>query len=79
MGDWCNCIECVGEPREPDEAEAEAIRRYENGEKPCYSTGIDNSLTCGYGALNAEGFWEFPLPMRFVEAPNARNQATEPA
>ena len=26
-----------------------------------YSTGIDDSLTRGYGRLDEFGFWEFPL------------------
>lgn len=42
-------------------AEKEAIRRYESGEKLMFSTGICESLTCGYGNLDDNGYWEFPL------------------
>jgi hypothetical protein len=31
------------------------------GVRPGCSTGIDDSLTRGYGRLDANGFWEFPL------------------
>jgi hypothetical protein len=73
MGTWCNCIECVGEQWEPTEEEAEAIRRLEAGEKPTYSTGICGSLTCGYGKLDENGYWEFPIPMHLT--PNAAVEA----
>lgn len=45
------------------ENELEAIRRFDSGEKPCYSTGICGSTTCGYGKLDPNGYWEFPLHM----------------
>ena len=33
------------------------------GVKPGYSTAIDEvTITRGYGELDANGFWEFPLP-----------------
>lgn len=38
-----------------------AIARFISGEKPTYSTGICGSITCGYGELDANGYWEFPL------------------
>lgn len=41
--------------------EQEAIRRSELGDKPTFSTGICGSLTCGYGKLDDNGYWEFPL------------------
>jgi hypothetical protein len=47
------------------EPQKEAIRRFEAGEKPCYSSGIDDSTTCGYGELDEYGFWEFPLPKKY--------------
>ena len=31
------------------------------GVRPGCSTGIDDRLTRGYGRLDANGFWEFPL------------------
>lgn len=43
------------------EKENEAMRRYLSGEKPFYSTGICESLTCGYGKLDEYGYFEFPL------------------
>lgn len=42
---------------------AEAIRRFRDGEKPSYSTGICESITAGYGRLDQYGYWEFPLPV----------------
>lgn len=41
--------------------EQEALKRWEAGEKPGFSTGICESLTCGYGKLDEYGYWEFPL------------------
>lgn len=41
--------------------EAEARKRWRNGEAPGFSTGICDSLTCGYGELDPCGYWEFPL------------------
>jgi hypothetical protein len=38
-----------------------ATERYKAGEKPSYSTGICGSITCGYGKLDQNGYWEFPL------------------
>ncbi|HUS49794.1 MAG TPA: hypothetical protein VMZ91_06495 [Candidatus Paceibacterota bacterium] len=31
------------------------------GCKPSYSTGIHDKLTCGYGELSHDGFWEYSL------------------
>ena len=31
------------------------------GFRPYYSTGIHDKETCGYGKLDTNGFWEFPL------------------
>jgi len=31
------------------------------GRKPHYSTGICGSTTCGYGKLDKNGYWQFPL------------------
>lgn len=43
------------------EAEAHAITLWEKGEMPKFSTGICERLTCGYGTLDDNGYWEFPL------------------
>ena len=75
MGTWCTCIECVGDQWEPTAEEAEAIRRLDAGEKPNYSTGICGALTCGYGKLDKNGYWEFPIPVHF--RPNAPAQLRE--
>jgi hypothetical protein len=48
-----------------EDAYLEAIRRFESGEKPGFSTGICESLTCGYGTLDDLGYWEFPLPRKY--------------
>lgn len=45
--------------------EKEAIKRFKIGIKPCYSTGICGSLTCGYGILDDYGYWEFPLISKY--------------
>lgn len=29
--------------------------------KPWYSTGIHDGLTCGYGKLSDNGFWQYPV------------------
>lgn len=41
--------------------EQEALRRWEAGEQPTFSQGICGALTCGYGKLDPNGYWEFPL------------------
>lgn len=43
------------------ESERIAIERFNSGEKPSYSTGICENITCGYGRLDPCGYWEFPL------------------
>lgn len=62
----CNCgreIPCGSEIEESYSlAACEAIRRYKSGERPMFSTGIDERLTYGYGGLDSNGFWEFPIP-----------------
>ena len=42
-----------------------AIQKWVAKKIPNYSTGIDESLTCGYGELDELGFWEYPLPPEF--------------
>lgn len=41
--------------------EAEALKRWREGQLPSFSLGICESLTCGYGHLDPNGYWEFPL------------------
>lgn len=41
--------------------DAIALSRYQIGEQPTYSTGICGTITCGYGELDCNGYWEFPL------------------
>lgn len=43
-----------------------ALRYFLDGVAPCYSTGIDGGLTAGYGRLDDNGFWQYPLPSPFV-------------
>jgi hypothetical protein len=38
-----------------------AVNRYFAGIKYKCSTGIDESITRGYGKLDDYGFWEYPL------------------
>lgn len=42
-----------------------AIQKWIVGEKPSFSTGIHDGITCGYGDLDQNGFWEWPLPEEF--------------
>jgi hypothetical protein len=46
------------------ERKAEALRRFQAGERPRHSTGIDDLPTVGYGFLDDNGFWEFPLEVK---------------
>lgn len=41
--------------------EYEAIQRWEAGQDPSFSTGVCESLTCGYGRLDDYGYFQFPL------------------
>jgi hypothetical protein len=38
-----------------------AYKRYAKLEQPTYSTGVCDSTTAGYGALDKYGYWEYPL------------------
>ncbi len=42
-----------------------ALKYFDKGINPKYSTGIDGGDTGGYGKLSDLGYWEFPLA--FVE------------
>ena len=41
--------------------EYEAQRRWNAGEHPKFSSGICGSITAGYGQLDQNGYWQFPL------------------
>lgn len=45
---------------------AEALKRYKNGEKLQFSTGIHDGITWGYGKLDHNGFFEFEVPYSFL-------------
>ena len=45
----------------PTQNELHALKMFAEGKKPAFSTGICESLTCGYGKLDDNGYWEFPL------------------
>jgi hypothetical protein len=47
-------------------SQAQALRMFFAGKVPCFSTGIDDSLTAGYGDLDSYGFWEYDLPGFFI-------------
>jgi len=47
--------------------ELEAIKRWKAGEKLTWSTGIHDDSTAGYGELDSNGFWEYPLPLWLVD------------
>lgn len=51
---------------EEDDKRWIAIRRYCNGVDFGISTGVCETLTYGYGDLDFNGYWEFPLPTWFV-------------
>jgi hypothetical protein len=38
-----------------------------NGEIPCFSTGICGSTTVGYGKLDWNGYFEYPLPVDLLD------------
>lgn len=42
-----------------------AIQRWEAGEVPMMSTGICDTLQCGYGELDNNGYWEYTLPYKY--------------
>lgn len=41
--------------------EYEAQRRWAVGEHPGFSLGICGAITAGYGRLDQNGYWQFPL------------------
>lgn len=52
----------------------QALARYQAGEQPTYSTGICGATTCGYGELDYNGYWEFPLDIDLLT--QAKNEGT---
>ena len=46
---------------DPDKSDPHAMKRYLNGDKPTFSSGLECELTCGYGKLDEWGYWEYPL------------------
>jgi hypothetical protein len=40
---------------------AKAYERFKKGEKPTYSYGICGATTAGYGELDYNGYWAYPL------------------
>ena len=45
----------------------EAFKRYLRGDLLMFSTGICESLTAGFSKCNDYGYWEYPLPAKFIE------------
>lgn len=60
---FCDCSgKCNSHEPSGDEVnEQHALDLWNAGEQPSFSTGICESLTCGYGTLDDSGYWEFPL------------------
>jgi hypothetical protein len=49
-----------------DPDEDEAIRHFNLGHKVQFSTNIAGNMTYGYGKLDANGFWQYPLPFEYL-------------
>lgn len=45
----------------------EAFTRYLRGDRLSFSSGICESLTAGFGEINNYGYWEYPLPAKFID------------
>ena len=45
----------------------EAFKRYLRGDKMSFSSGICEDTTGGFGECDYYGYWEFPLPMNFID------------
>ena len=51
-----------------DEKEKQAIKTFESGTPPNSSVAIDEiTITYGYGKLDHNGFWEFPIPYSYLK------------
>ncbi len=56
----------------------EAFKRYLDFEDPLYfSTGICETLTAGFGHCNDYGYFEFPLPAKFINLFLVTNQPSK--
>ena len=55
----------------------EGIRRLCRGEQIHGSTSIAGSATYGYGKLDDNGYWEFPVPEEFIDTVQERNDLKE--
>ena len=44
-----------------EDIEQHALFLWQQGRLPGFSTGICESLTCGYGKLDIYGYWQYPL------------------
>lgn len=54
--------ESAEDQAQADADKVEAYRRFDNGEKPSYSTFIDEvTITAGYGNLDSAGMFQYPL------------------
>ena len=53
----------------------EGFRRFLAGEKYKVSSGIDGSMTYGYGELDEFGFWEYPVWEGLVKLGRAKEKA----
>lgn len=45
----------------------EAFTRYLRGDKLTFSMGICEGTTAGFGECDNYGYWEYPLPMNFID------------
>jgi hypothetical protein len=56
----------VEQAHQQDRDELEGIRRFLRGEQVGVSTGICDSTTYGYGTLDPNGYWQYPVPPALV-------------
>ena len=56
--------ELIGNEGDPDIAEG--LRRYLSGEPLNFSTDITDYLSWGYGELDPNGFWQYPVPFALL-------------
>jgi hypothetical protein len=55
-------------PAEEADGWPQWLARWMGGEPLQCSTGIDGAPTYGYGELDADGFWQVPVPTAFADA-----------
>lgn len=58
-------------------ATLKAIHKFCDGEQYGVSTSIADTTTYGYGNLDDNGFWEFPLPAKLAELNRRIKQSDE--